>query len=319
MTKNSPSLDSPAGLQPRGSEVVAALFTPCKEPGRIDPPAMSRLAGVVASQGCDGLFVLGSTGEMILVDEPDRRATVAAAVEGAAGLAAVMVGVGGFGVRQAIRFAQLAAQDGADYAIAMAPFFQRLSQTELLGYFVELADHSPLPIGIYHHLRMTSSVDVDTFAELAAHPNISLCKDTSNDLERMRQLTAATGERNFRILQGIERLNLDSLHAGAHGYVSALAGIAPQWHRALIEAYKSGDLETAQSMQTQIVELAQLFQIPEIRISLAHQIHALKHAAKLLGYLDSSAPLLANFQPPQGFEQAIENVLLQSGLLSLAK
>ncbi|EAQ78569.1 dihydrodipicolinate synthase [Blastopirellula marina DSM 3645] len=295
------------------------MVTPCKEPGEVDPSAMRRLAELVSSQGCDGLFVLGSTGEMILLDESDRRAIVTAAAEGAAGAAAVMVGVGGYGVKQAIRFARFAQQDGADYAIAMAPFFQRLSQAELLGYFVELAEQSPLPIGIYHHLRMTTSVDVETFGELASHPNILLCKDTSNDLNRMRQLLAATEGQNFRVLQGIEMLILDSLNAGAHGCVSALAGIAPQWHRTLIDSFKSGNTENAQASHAQIAELTQLFQIPEIRISLAHQVHALKHSAKSLGLFERSASMLTKFQATREFEQAIENILLQSGLLTLAK
>lgn len=297
---------------------MAALLTPCREIGEVDPLGMRELSGHLASHGCDGLFVLSSTGEMILVDEPDRRRLVQAAREGAGSNTMLFAGIGGGGVRQAVRFARLAQQDGADVAVAMAPFFQILSQQELASSLEQIADESPIPIAIYHHLRMQTPFSVETVARLAAHPNIIACKDTSVDLSRLQQLVAATHDQNFLIYQGSEKLILESLILGAHGCVSALAGIAPEWHAGLIAAFRTGDLVRAEQFQEQLLQLIRIFQLTPVKASLAHFVHVLKHAALQREWIPSSASLLPGFEPPPEFNDAIEGILQETGLHSIS-
>lgn len=304
----------PLPMFPEIPDVIAAIVTPCQAPGEPDPNGMRQLTRTLASRGCDGLFVLGSTGEMILIDEDDRRHLVSAARDGIPHPARLLVGVGGYGPKQAIRYAKYALHDGADFVIVMAPFFQRLSQVELKAYFWQIADHSPLPVGIYHHLRMTTPVDVETLIELSQHPNIVLCKDTSNDLERIQALAANVDLAKFKILQGSERLILQSLDAGAHGCVSALSGIAPAWHRSMIDAHKAGDHQTAQQMHDRIMQLTKLFELTAVRESLAHQVHAIKYATSALGWLTTPHNLLAGSAPPESLHAEIDKIIDRAGL-----
>ncbi|MFG0261451.1 MAG: dihydrodipicolinate synthase family protein, partial [Novipirellula sp. JB048] len=176
-------MSQPDPLPLAGSRrLLAALPTPCGEPGVVDPAAMARLAVQVARHGCDGVFVLGSTGEMVLIDEVERRKLTSETRRQLDSSTLLYVGIGGFGAKQATRYAALAGRDGADVAVAMAPFFQRLDQTQLVSHFEQIADHSPIPVGIYHHLRMNSPISVQTIARLAEHPNLVAYKDTSTEL-----------------------------------------------------------------------------------------------------------------------------------------
>ncbi|QDS89090.1 putative 2-keto-3-deoxy-galactonate aldolase YagE [Rosistilla ulvae] len=295
-------------------DVIAAAVTPCKRPGEVEPVAMQRLAQRLSSHGCNGLFVLGSTGEMVLVDDDARRVVVEAARRGTPRSTSLMIGIGGYAAKRSIELAKCAHEDGADVAIATVPFFQKLSQPEILAYFTEIADESPLPIGIYHHLRLPSSISVESMFELAQHENIVLCKDTSNDLDRMRLLCEGLQGQLFRILQGIESLVLESMQLGASGCVSALAGIAPQWHRDLVDSFKSGDLATANQYHQQILGLSQLFQLPQRMESLAHQIHLLKHASKVIELLPDDSGLSRGFQPTEEYNQAIREIIEANSL-----
>jgi dihydrodipicolinate synthase/N-acetylneuraminate lyase len=296
--------------------LVAAIPTPCLSSSNVDPDALAYWSRTLFQRGVDGLFVLGSTGEMVLIDEDDRRRLVVAAAEQGGPGKEVQVGVGGHGVRQTLRYARLAAQDGAARAIVMAPFFQRLSQEELREFVVEIADESPVPIGLYHHLRMQTTFDVDTVAELARHPNVTLFKDTSTDLVRMRQLIEATRGTGMTLLQGCEDLVSNSLDAGAHGCISALSSIAPEWHRSLLDALKAGDSQTSRFWQGMVNRLLELFRLPEAGLSLAGFVHTLKRAATLRGWLGETHAVLPGFRSSVALDQAIDDIIRRSGLLA---
>jgi 4-hydroxy-tetrahydrodipicolinate synthase len=296
--------------------LVAAIPTPCSSPSNVDLDALARWSRTLFQRGVDGLFVLGSTGEMVLIDEDDRRRLVAAAAGECGAGQEVQVGVGGFGVRQTLRYARLAAQDGAARAIVMAPFFQRLSQDELHEFVVQIADGSPIPVGVYHHLRMLTAFDVETVAELARHPNITLFKDTSTDPVRMRDLIEATRDTGMTLLQGCEDLISKSLDAGAHGCISALSSIAPEWHRSLLDALKAGDSQASRFWQAAVNRLLELFRLPEVGPSLAGFVHTLKRAAKSRGWLSETHAVLSGFRSSAAFDQAIDDIIRRSGLLT---
>lgn len=305
----------PGTLPKKYGGAVAAVVTPCRSPGEPDPDRMRAFCRRLVREGCDGLFLLGSTGELPLLDEPDRQRLVAAAREGA-GPAIVYAGVSGTGLKQSIRYAAQAADAGADVAVLMAPFFLKLSQHELFQYVVRLADVSTIPIAIYHHLRMPSGFEVETVARLAEHANIVAMKDTSVNLERMRELVDATSGSEFSLFQGSEGLILSSLEAGADGCVCALANIVPRWHRILVDAVAAGDQTVARSYQEQITLLTALFRLKAMSTSFGHFTFALRRAAQALGWLDNAYGMIEGFTPEPTFESEVLSLLTQHQLLS---
>jgi len=185
---------------------------------------MERLCAVLGDKGCDGIFVLGSTGSWHLLDERQRRALTAAAREGAPASARLYVGISGTGPEQSVRFASCAAEDGADVVVVTAPLMCKYSQGELAQYFTRIADGSPLPLILYHHPRIPTPLEVETIAKLSGHPNIVGVKDTSMDMERFKGLVDRTAENGVAVMQGSEKLIHEGLKVGGAGCMTALAG-----------------------------------------------------------------------------------------------
>ena len=272
--------------------VIAATVTPCKSAGVVDPAAMTRLCRNWVTHGCHGVFVVSSTGEMPLLDERDRAALVAAAAEGVEGRGRLFVGISGTGLNQSIRYAESAAAAGADAAVVMAPFFLHYSQPELVAFVLAIADASPIPVAVYHHLRMPTPFDVDSVARIAEHPNIVAMKDSSADLERMEALVRATAGRSLCLLQGSEPILLRSLRAGAGGMVTALASIAPEVHAELYASQQAGDLERAQQCQDQIERVWRIFSQPLVRQSVSHFTYVLKRTLVFRGWLTNTCGMI---------------------------
>lgn len=298
----------------RHGGVVAVVVTPCRAPGQVDPAAMTRLCRILSGEGCDGLFVLGSTGELPLLDENDRRTLTVAAREGTAPETLLYAGTSGTGWKQAIHYARCAAQDGADVAVVMAPFFFRYSQAELFEYVRAIADASPIPVAIYHHLRMPTEFGIDCVARLAEHPNVVAMKDTGLELERIGKLVEAVRGTGTVLLQGYEPLIHESLQAGAGGCVTALAGVAPEWHVALYRAYHDGDEAAAGDLQARISQLWKMFRLDPVGESFSNFAYTLKRALAMRGWLEHTAGMMPGFQPEKGFERAILDLLRAVGL-----
>ena len=294
--------------------IVSVLPTPCSSPGEIDPHALKRLCSLLSGKGCDGIFIAGSSGELPLLDGSDLRVMTAAAREGIPSDTRLYVGTTGCGPKQTVRHAAHAAEDGANVAVVMVPAMLKYSQVELRHYFWQIAEESPIPVAVYHHLRMPSTLAVETIAELAQHPNVVAIKDTSVDLERLQALILATAATGTILLQGSERLIHDSLLAGAGGCMSALASVAPEWHVALYQAWRRNDQPGAQHWQTRINALGRFFEHRLLRKSFSNFAHFLKRALHQRGWLENTASTMVGFQPDPEFERTIAAHLHSVGL-----
>ena len=155
-----------------GPHLIVALVTPFTEARTVDRAGLTRLVAHLRAGSVNEFFVAGSTGEAPLLDEADRL-TIIETVRAAAPDGTVYAGVSGTGHRHAIRNAGDAARAGADIAVVMSPFFVALDQAQLVDFSTAIADASPLPLALYHHLRMPTPFAVPTVAKLAEHPGSS--------------------------------------------------------------------------------------------------------------------------------------------------
>ena len=288
--------------------VIPAVITPCKASGQVDRAAMVRLCKTFSQQKCDGVFVIGSTGEMFLLDEEERRAMTEAAREGAGNTTLVYAGISGTGLKQIIRYARYAAADGADVAVFMVPFSVKFSQAEIYDYIRAVADASPIPVAMYHHLRMPTPIEVETVGRLAEHSNVIAIKDSSTDMERLKALVAVAKDTRLAVMQGCENLLYASLEAGACGCVSALGNVAPEWHVALFDAWTRGDKAQAQAYQERILGLCKLFALEQLKQSFSNFSYFLKRGLQLRGWLKNTACVMPGYVPEPAFDEQVVEI-----------
>ena len=317
MPEAKPSTQTTAApFNSRYAGVTVAMITPCTSTGDIDFPALRRCTAESTARGADGIFVVSSTGGMPFLDEPERVKIIAAAREACPRRKTLYAGISGMGLAQTLRYANQAAAEGADAAVVMSPFFLRLSQKELLGYVTDVADGCPIPLCLYHHVAMPTPIEIDTVAKIAAHPNVVALKDTSGQLDRMHQLVEVTRGTNLVLLQGNEPMYLATLEAGGHGCVSALAGVAPEWHHELQFAFMRKDLVEAQRLQQRITSLWKMFELPQVKRSYSYFARSLAIAMRHRGWCESPNTISPCAEIDPDFDAAVQQHLLACGLPS---
>jgi 4-hydroxy-tetrahydrodipicolinate synthase len=238
----------------RFTGMYAAMVTPLKEGGAVvDAAAARELAVWLAEKGVDGLFVLGTTGEGLLLDADERTSIVAEAVRGLAGEARVIAHCGAVTTAESVRLAIAAESAGADAIAAMAPPFYPLDERGLVDHLAAVATATDLPFLVYqlpgatgHDITPAMVEEVGTRAE-----NLAGIKDTTKSLDRLREYIALEG---LSVLVGAEELLLEALEAGAAGTTSAVGGVYPDLPLAVIEAQRKGD-PAAEALQTRLSEL----------------------------------------------------------------
>lgn len=295
----------PPRLQSPQPHLIAALVTPFTRTGDVDQASLQRLVHFLRQNGIDEYFAVSSTGESPLLDEPERLAIIET-VRTAAPDGMLYAGVSGTGHRHAIRNAREAARAGADVAVVMSPFFLTLDQPQMISFCSAIADASPLPVILYHHMRMPTALAIDTVSQLARHPNIVGLKDTNGgEHNRCAETLAATAGRPFRFFQGVEKLVLPTLRAGGHGCVVAQACIAPRLFRMLFDAWQAGQVERASELQAHIDAIWAIFAQPEVKRSFCHFLHTLKLPLHRRGILASTAGAVPGVQFDAEFERMI--------------
>ena len=299
----------PSRLHSGRPHLIAALVTPFTPAGDVDRQSLRQLVAHLREGGIDEYFVVGSTGEAPLLDEPQRLAIIET-VRAAAPAGLIYAGVSGTGHRHALRNARAAASAGADLAVIMSPFFISLDQPQLAAFCTAIADASPLPVTLYHHLRTPTPFAIPTIAALARHPSVVALKDTNGgDHDRCSEVVAATAGTPLQFLQGVEKLVLPTLAAGGHGCVVAQACIAPRLFRALFAAWEAGQSVRAQELQEQVSSLWKIFTLREVKQSFAHFLHTLKLPLHRRGILATTAGALPGVHFEPGFEELVMTFL----------
>jgi 4-hydroxy-tetrahydrodipicolinate synthase len=237
--------------------IVCALVTPFRGDGAVDEPALRELVDFQAERGVDALFVLGTTGEGVLLDVAERRRASEVAAEHLRGRLPLVVHCGAADTRTAAALARHAEEVGAVASAAVAPFFFRYTDAELYRHFAALAEAAPR-IGHYVYEnpeRVGYSAGVGLVARLVDQvPGILGVKDTGDSVGKLGQYLAAPGT-PIQVYTGSNLTVLPALVMGARGAVSALANAAPELLVELNRAWCAGDLERARRLQLALTRL----------------------------------------------------------------
>ena len=208
-----------------------------------------------------GYLVCGSTAETPLMSTDERIQLMEWVREASAEGKTLIAGVGAESVRETVRMANRAAEIGFHAALALTPFYYRVQMhrpdTQAL-YFRAVADGAKIPVMIYNIPQVTGyALPPETIAELSHHPNIVGMKDSSGNLEKLKEALALVRP-GFQILSGSGANFQEALHLGASGAILAIANALPYACVTVWEAFRTRQFEAAQDWQARILPAAQV-------------------------------------------------------------
>ena len=210
--------------------VIAAIATPIDENGAPDLKRAVKLARYLLDNGCDGLNVLGTTGEATSFSLDERKGVMDAYKADGLPMHRLMVGTGAAAMADAVALTRHAAELGFAGALVLPPFYYKgVPDDGLFAYIDTLVKASvakPIPVYLYHFPAMSGLPWHVTLIErlLKAFPGrIVGLKDSSGDMAYARSAAAVSPD--FAVFPSTEAALIEARQGTFAGCISATANL----------------------------------------------------------------------------------------------
>jgi 4-hydroxy-tetrahydrodipicolinate synthase len=227
------------------SHIISAICTPLTDDEDLHHDGLLTHLDQQTEAGINGILVAGTMGLLQLLKDSTYEQLVKASVEYWHGNGEVLVGVGDASYERTKERIQFVNRFSVDGTVALAPYFIKLTQPELVDYFTSLANVSRAPLFLYDLPQRTgTNLSVETVTQLARHPNIAGIK-CSGDIVQARRLHDSLRSSGFRVIMAQPLMFDVLLSNGVEQHLDGMFAIAPSWARDIADAVESNDLVRA--------------------------------------------------------------------------
>lgn len=265
------------------------LITPFDRDGAVATDAIADLANAALDAGAAGLVALGTTAEVAALRVGERTEVIDICARICRERdASLIVGVGGSDTASTLRALEEVTTQ-AVAALVTVPSFTRPGEAGVRAHFAHLAEHSPIPLVIYHiPYRTGQALTAATLREIGGLPGIAGVKYAAGGIDADTINLFAELPADFSVLVGDDLYLGPLLALGANGGILAAAHLATSSFVALHEAWQSGDLTRARGIGNDLARLtAALFAEPNPTV-----IKGVLHATGKIPTPDVRLPLL---------------------------
>jgi 4-hydroxy-tetrahydrodipicolinate synthase len=243
--------------------IIPAVTTPFAASGAIDTEALQANVRALVDAGVHGIVGTGTMGEAGSLSTRERRDVIAAIAEAVDGRVPVIAGVSAGTAEQAGAYADHAADAGAVALMCLPPLGYRGDEAEIAAFYAAVGKGTGLPLMVYNN---PEAAGVDMPAALIARiaervEQVVAVKECSGDVRRIPALLHAT---DLEVLVGGDDWALEGLCAGATGWVTGVADVAPAQCVALYEHCRAGELDAAREVYRRLLPLGRFDMTPKL-------------------------------------------------------
>ena len=254
-----------------------AIVTPMNADGSVNYAMLDQLLEFQIAGGTDAIIICGTTGESATLTHEEHCAVIRHTVETVDHRIPVIAGSGSNDTSYAIALSQEAEKMGVDGLLVVTPYYNKTSQAGLVSHYTAIADQVNIPIIVYNVPSRTGcAFKPETYVQLAGHPNIVGIKEANGDISSVAKTLSLCGDQ-LAVYSGNDDQTLAMMALGGKGVISVLANICPKQMHDLTDKFFAGDLQGAQKLQLDLLDLmdAMFMDVNPIPV---------KEALNLMGY-----------------------------------
>ena len=206
-----------------------ALITPFNDDGSVDYEAFRTLLKFQEDNGTAAVLIMGSTGEVSMLSADERRQIISRTAQFKTGKLKLFYGCTGNNTETTIDYVKYARDNGADGAILAAPAYICASEADIEQYFLEVADSTDLPLGIYNNPpRVKTDLHWTSLLRLFKHPNYVIHKESTTRVGQVAQVIASNPDVSIMCCDSPNLgLVIPTMSLGGHGTANMTGNIAP--------------------------------------------------------------------------------------------
>ena len=228
-------MPQPVSAPPLFGGVNAAVLTAMKPDLSPDPDRMAAHCRWLLGNGCDGLGVLGTTGEASSFGLHERKAILEGLIERGIPAGALMPGTGTASLADTVELTRHARDAGCRGALLLPPFYYKgVSDDGLFAYFSEVVGRVGGGIALYlYNFPQQSALPFGlALIErlLKAFPGtVRGVKDSGGDYANMQAMVRAFAADGFEVYSGSDEFLQRILLEGGAGCITAAGNANSRW------------------------------------------------------------------------------------------
>ncbi|QLG46765.1 dihydrodipicolinate synthase family protein [Costertonia aggregata] len=244
--------------------VMPAVTTKFTEADTLDLKMFEINISAQLDAGVHGIVLGGTLGEASTLTADEKRILIEKTVAIVQSKVPVIINIAEQTTKAAIEAAHHAEKYGAKGLMILPPMRYKATDFETITYFKAIAQSTDLPIMIYNNpVDYKIEVTLDMFEEMLQQKNIKAVKESTRDITNITRIKNRFGNR-LNILCGVDTLALESMMAGADGWVAGLVCAFPAETVAIYKLVKTGRIKEALEIYRWFMPLLELDISPQL-------------------------------------------------------
>jgi 4-hydroxy-tetrahydrodipicolinate synthase len=251
-------------MKMRWSGVIPAMTTAFHDDLTVDHEFVGRHCNWLVDNGCTGIVALGSLGEGATLTAAEKEQVLATCVKSLGGRAPVVSGVSALSTAEAVAHAKAAEAAGCSGLMVLPPYVYLGDWRETKAHIAAVLAATPLSCMLYNNpiAYKVDFIPSQVKELLDEHENLHAIKESSTDVRRVVALRALCGQR-VRILVGVDDSIVESIGAGAEGWIAGLVNAFPRESVDLFEMAQRGDREAWFELYRWFLPLLRMDTVPK--------------------------------------------------------
>ena len=284
---------------------------PVNKEGKINFKLLEKQTTYLISEGINGIFVNGTTGEGAWLTMEEKEQVFKFVKEINKGKVFLCAACLQPSTELVISEIKIYEKYEPDYIVAVTPYYYSVSQDIIIEHFKKIAHCSSVPLILYNIPQCThNKIELNTVLELAKEENIAGVKDSSGDFISFTRGVYTSVSESFLWIQGEDYLDGPSFNIGADGVVTGLGNVFIEPYIQMYKEAKKGNYQKVNEMQKKINKLYEMIQISGGKV-----IPAIKAGVALLGR-STKWMRLSSLSLDDEEIRKVEKILINLSLLS---
>jgi len=242
--------------------IFPAITTPFQADLSVDYEIFGAQARWLVECGCKGIVALGSLGEAPTLTREEKVDILKQARQSLDGKAPVIAGIAALSTAEAVWLAKEAHRAGVDGLMVLPPQVYRSDWRETRTHLSAIFQATPLSCMLYNNpIAYGTDITPEQMIELRArHDNFHAVKESSGDI---RRITSLKHLGSLAILVGMDDVVVESVAAGATGWIAGLVNAFPEESVRLFQLAQSGPSTELDALYGWFLPLLRLDTVPK--------------------------------------------------------
>jgi 4-hydroxy-tetrahydrodipicolinate synthase len=244
--------------------VFPAMTTPFNADLSVDYDALSAHAQWLIEAGCKGVVALGSLGESATLSRDEKIEILRRLKAALGGQGLLIAGISALSTADAVSLAREAHRAGVDGLMVLPPLLYPSDWRETEAHLGAVLSATPLSSMLYNN-PIAYGTDVTPEQVLALqqrYPNLHAVKESSGDLRRITALKFLLRD-TLALFVGMDDVLVESVAAGAVGWIAGLVNAFPQESVRLFDLARSGPSPQLEKLYEWFLPLLRLDTVPK--------------------------------------------------------